>query len=99
MSVLVTAECLSAGTLLISLNGPRLARVERAGRINGASGYFVSDWTGDPETDYSIPIFCPDYIAERRVAIIGKTVCPEPYGTHWCGLRHLIPGELAYLTS
>ncbi len=81
---------LAPGTLLTTF-GPGLARVVRAGRRGRAPGYDVSE----PDSPYTR--FCPDWIAEGRVAVVGKTVCAKPYFSCFCGLTHVREADLRIL--
>jgi hypothetical protein len=65
-----------------------LGRIVRSTRRNGAPGY-------DIMSGGSYSHFLPDWCAHP--AVIGDTVCPHPYGTHWCGRTHVTADELTYL--
>lgn len=89
-----TAHTLTEGTLI--LNGRNgLGRVIRASRNGGAAGYDVLAATGDPGSRGGATVFSPDWCT--KPAVIGDTVCPEPWGECWCGLSHFTPEVLSWL--
>lgn len=86
------------GTVVLAgfRNGPAgLGQITRVGRHGGAPGAWVAAATGDPNTTVGYPTFTPDWCI--KPAVVGVTVCEQPYGTHWCGLAHVTREELATL--
>jgi hypothetical protein len=71
---------------LIVMGGTHLGRViDPDARQNRARGVRVTDGGA-----YSR--FVQDWCV--RKAVIGKTVCEQPAGTHFCGLFHAAPDDL-----
>lgn len=72
---------------LIVMGGTHLGRVINAdARQNRAKGVQVMD--GGPHSR-----FVQDWCVHK--AVIGKTVCEHPHGTHFCGLLHVSDRDLA----
>jgi hypothetical protein len=81
------------GTLIVTPFG-HLGRVERAGQVGAARGWFVASPTGDPGSTTPMPSFAQSV----RPAVVGVTVCPKPIGVCYCGLAHLSTVELGWVT-
>lgn len=88
---------LPVGTLVLA--GPGLGRIHRVGNIKpGCAGYWVSSPPTDPGQDWQHPQFTQHV----RPAVVGETVCPNPWFTQcvcrcWCGLMHLAPEQMTWL--
>lgn len=83
----MTTHPIPDGAWLVTAVGG-LSRIVRAKRLHRADGYDVQD--GGPYTHW-----LADWCAHP--AVIGVTVCPQPYGTHWCGLTHVTADQLTWL--
>ena len=87
----------SVGTLVLA--GAGIGRIHKVGNLKpGCPGYWVSSRPTDPGQDWAYPQFTQHV----RPAIVGGTVCVNPWFTHcvcrcWCGLAHVTREQMAWL--